>query len=174
MSAFFESLAKRLADTWRMPAERPAAGRRYRCQCGRPVFFRNSQCLGCQSPLGFVPERNTICALTEVPFDRQFVVANDESNPRKRFRRCANLNTPAACNWLVPVEDSFPLCPACRLNRTIPDLSVPENAILWGRIEVAKRRLVAQLLELGLPVRSRVDDDTAAGLMFDFLRATPG
>ena len=27
-----------------------------------------------------------------------------------------------ACNWLVPAEDSASFCPACALNRTIPDL----------------------------------------------------
>jgi hypothetical protein len=66
------------------------------------------------------------------------------------------------------------LCIACRLNRTIPDLSSPENGMLWGRLEAAKRRLVSSLLALQLPVDSRVDQDPQRGLAFDFLRSLPG
>ena len=33
------------------------AGRNYRCQCGQPVFFRNSKCLACGTPLGYDCER---------------------------------------------------------------------------------------------------------------------
>ena len=46
--------------------------------------------------------------------------------------------------------------------------------MLWSRIERAKRRLVSQLLALGLPVRSKVSEDPERGVMFDFLRAAPG
>jgi hypothetical protein len=101
----------------------------------------------------------------------------DSDAPPSVYLRCANLQTPAACNWLVPVSEGAPqaqLCQACRLNRTIPDLTDeahPDNAELWGKIELAKRRLVSALLVLGLPVASRVSEDTERGLMFDFLRS---
>src|SRR6478609_7745113 len=65
-------------------------------------------------------------------------------------------------------------CIACRLTRTIPDLGDPDNARYWAGIEAAKRRLVAQLITLGSPVRSRLVDDPEQGLMFDFLRSPPG
>jgi hypothetical protein len=65
-------------------------------------------------------------------------------------------------------------CLSCRLNRTIPDLSVPENGVLWGRIEAAKRRVVSLLVALGLPVASRVGEDPERGLAFDLLRAPAG
>lgn len=101
--------------------------------------------------------------------------------PALVYRRCINLHTPAACNWLVPASapagDAAPgslLCRACRLNRTIPDLNDPQhpdNGVLWGRIELAKRRLVSALLALGLPVASRITEDTERGMMFDFLRS---
>lgn len=66
------------------------------------------------------------------------------------------------------------MCRACRLNRTIPDLadaSQPDSAYLWGRVELAKRRLVSSLITLGLPVASRMSEDTMRGLVFDFLRS---
>lgn len=65
------------------------------------------------------------------------------------------------------------MCIACRLNRTIPDLSLSENGMLWGRLGAAKRRLVSALSALNLRVCSRVDQDTENGLAFDFLRSLP-
>ena len=65
------------------------------------------------------------------------------------------------------------LCRACRLNRTIPDLTDTDNKRWWRAIEIAKRRLVSQLLSLQLPVRSKVTEDAEHGLMFDFLRSPP-
>lgn len=38
-------------------------GRNYQCQCGQPVFFRNSQCLACHTPLGYVSERGRLIPL---------------------------------------------------------------------------------------------------------------
>ena len=40
------------------------------------------------------------------------------------YRRCSNLDTAAACNWLVAPDDAQagepPLCRCCRLTRTLP------------------------------------------------------
>jgi hypothetical protein len=47
----------------------------------------------------------------------------------------------------------------------------PDNGYLWGLIELAKRRLVSSLILLGLPVASRMSEDTERGMMFDFLRS---
>ena len=91
---------------------------------------------------------------------------------RRRHRRCANVDLPAQCNWLVPLDEGTPLCIACRLNRTIPDLGDADNRRYWHAIELAKRRLVAQLLALDLPVIPK-SVDPQQGLAFDFLRAGP-
>jgi len=90
------------------------------------------------------------------------------------YRSCANASSPAACNWLVPATADNPnqLCVSCRLNRTIPDLSIDKNRLNWHSIELAKRQLVSGLLCLGLPVKSRVCEDPQAGLAFDFLGDT--
>jgi len=74
---------------------------------------------------------------------------------------------------LVPAEHPSNLCVSCRLNRTIPNLSDPDNRRYWRAIENAKRRLVAQLLAVGLPVQSKVEEDPDRGVMFDFLRSPP-
>lgn len=172
------------------PAHLPRlAGRAYRCQCGCPVFFRNSTCLACGTPLGYEPAQARLLPLMSGEQPDTWVAWHDGSKADVDgegqgsdvspavYLRCANLQTPAACNWLVPLGEDTPqvlLCQACRLNRTIPDLNDeahPDNAELWGKIELAKRRLVSALLVLGLPVASRVSEDTERGLMFDFLRS---
>jgi hypothetical protein len=176
------------------------AGRAYSCQCGFPVFFRNSACLNCGTPLGYDPEQARLLPLMQGGEPDTWVVWQADGNgmdpsaqaggpvaepaentllptPARAFARCGNLLTPAACNWLVPVDESkagILLCRACRLNRIIPDLNDPahpDNGILWGRIELAKRRLVSALLAMGLPVASRITEDTERGMMFDFLRS---
>jgi hypothetical protein len=84
-------------------------------------------------------------------------------------RRCANFETASGCNWLVDAGDADPFCIACRLNRTIPNQDDEDNRRWWNLIENAKRRLVAQLVSLDLPVLSK-DADPERGLAFDFLR----
>ena len=141
--------------------------RSFRCQCGRPVFFSNSLCLACSTPLGYLPERAAVVPLTTGSAAGLWRVVDDE----REYKSCANLHTPAGCNWLVQADDPNVHCIACRLNRTIPDLADADNQRYWGAIEGAKRRLVSQLLALGLPVKSKVDEDPERGVMFDFLRA---
>jgi hypothetical protein len=87
------------------------------------------------------------------------------ASPEASYRRCENLTTPSGCNWLVSADEGKTLCKSCRLDRTIPDLSIPANAECYRRISIAKRRLVSLLLALDLPVE---------GLTFDFLRSPAG
>jgi hypothetical protein len=158
--------------------------RHYRCTCGNAVFMRNSACLNCHRQLGYEPERAQIVALHATERDDQWTIDSEggSSGTGKRYHRCANFDTAAACNWLRPVNLRLPegdngLCIACSLNRTIPDQSLPENQVLWQRIEVAKRRLVSQLLGLGLPVTTLALSpwqDAKAGMAFAFLRSMPG
>ena len=173
--------------------QRPLALKRYKCRCGQPIFFGNSRCLACGRELGFDPGTLTMLALepeqllghapdqvqrqTPEQVQRQTPDQVQRQAPAQaRWQRCANAAV-CGCNWLVPHDDGPEhegLCRACRLNHTIPDLRNAHHAQLWGRIEVAKRRLVSQLLALGLPVRSRVSEDTQRGVMFDFLERAPG
>ncbi len=171
----FETMSERLRAAWK-PHKQPTAPRAYRCQCGRPVFFRNSRCLACGTALGYEPELARVLPLQPGPREGEWQLHGADAQA-PRYRRCGNFDSPAGCNWLVPVDAQGQaplLCRGCRLNRTIPDLSVPENGVLWGRIEAAKRRLVSQLIALGLPVQSKVEEDPQHGLAFDFLRALPG
>ncbi|MDR6679810.1 zinc-binding metallopeptidase family protein [Pseudomonas oryzihabitans] len=143
-----------------LPVQRKVAN----CTCGQSIFFPNSECLACGNALGYAPDQGTPTALQ--PVDGGLWQLPETSS--SLYRRCANLDTPAACNWLVPADAGSEFCLACQLNNTIPDLSFEGNGERWRKLELAKRQLVAQLLGLGLQVIPQ-SVDAERGLAFDFL-----
>jgi hypothetical protein len=167
MDNLLESLGKRVKTEWKGRKALERLSRSYQCRCGSPVFFPNTQCLNCKSFLGFLPDTLSLVALDPGPEPGTVRVEGREP----LYKCCSNRDTPALCNWLIVASDSNPLCIACRLNRTIANLGDADNARYWAAIEAAKRRLVAQLLAIGLPVKSKVSEDPDHGLMFDFLRS---
>ena len=170
MPDVLDTLGKAIGTNWKR--QDPAAKRHSRtflCRCGNHVFFSNSLCLGCQAPLGYLPGEARLVPLDPGSQPGTWVV--EGAGPPQKY--CGNRDMPAHCNWLLAADDPNPLCIACRLNRTIPNLDDQDNARYWGLIEAAKRRLVSQLLVLGLPVKSKVNEDAQHGLMFDFLRSPP-
>ncbi|WP_437900426.1 zinc-binding metallopeptidase family protein [Sorangium sp. So ce124] len=173
MTNRFDSLIARLRSAWKR-TKQPTAPRAYRCQCERPVFFRNSECLACKTPLGYEPERAQVVPLKAGPTEGAWQIWHDTADPPRLYRRCGNFDLASGCNWLIPAGAEAPaLCAACRLNRTIPDLSVAEHQTQWRLLETAKRRLVSQLLALNLPVKSKIGEDPERGLCFDFLASPP-
>lgn len=171
-------------------ASTPTINRAYVCQCGRPVYLRNSQCLACGTALGYLVERLGVVPLAPGPQPDTWVVHGQAQGPA--WRRCANFDTASGCNWMVPLippaseegTASAPApaylpdlaqgyCLACSTTRTIPDLSIEGNESRWRKLERAKRRLLSQLLALGLPVHTRFTDPVH-GMSFDFLSAGPG
>ena len=133
----------------------------FECQnCGQLLYFENTRCERCGHVLGYLSDAAVLSALAEEDGARWRPLAA----PEQVYRFCANA-AHEACNWLVPA-DGF--CRACRLNRTIPDLGLPGNRLLWQRLEAAKHQLVYSLLRLDLPLVSKFEDP-GAGLAFDFL-----
>ena len=161
-------------------ARGPTTSRSYHCVCGALVFLRNTQCLNCDRALGYETERRTMVALEPAGIDDRWVVAGEAESGL--YARCANLETAAACNWLVPCgtreAQTWPanlragLCLSCTLTRTIPNLETPGNPELWRRLETSKRRLLSQLLALALPVETRLERPN--GIEFDFLEQVEG
>lgn len=169
MLNIFETITKRLVDAWKAQGAPEQKGS-FTCRCGRPVYFQNSLCLGCHAPLGYEPELQQVRAMEPGPEPETWKLDGLEAQS-PLWKRCENFDSPAGCNWLVSAEEEETLCRSCRLNQTIPSLDDPDNALWWRKIENAKRRLVAQLLSLGLPVVSKVSEDPERGVMFDFLRS---
>ena len=168
MYRFFEQLSSRIAAPFL--GDRSRNSKVWPCRCGQSLFFRNSQCLACLAALGYQPEQSRLSSLQ--PGEQPDTWVLDADPQAGLFRRCANLDTPAACNWLLPDNGRDTLCIACSLNRTIPDLSIPENPERWRKVETAKRRLVAQLITFGLPVIPKTVDENT-GLAFDFIGVDP-
>jgi hypothetical protein len=143
----------------------------FECQnCGQLIYFENTQCERCGLALGFLPGTAVMTAL-EPDGDGTYTPLADR---QRKVSHCSNYQH-GACNWLVDSGSagSEALCQACKLNRTIPDITKPENLRHWQRIEIAKRRLVYSLMRLGLPVESRAEA-AETGLAFDFLAPEPG
>ena len=134
----------------------------FECQnCGQPLYFENTKCESCGARLGYLPREQTVTALRPAGDEWQALARRNV-----RYRFCQNA-VHEACNWLIPADEPDQFCIACRHNRTIPDLSQPENLRRWRLIEAAKHRLFYTLLKLRLPLDAKNKD--ANPLTFDFL-----
>jgi hypothetical protein len=102
--------------------------------CGGLVFFENSVCLNCLTPLGFDSQRLELVAL--------------EGDLAAELFECANKRL-AGCNWMTSRPGD--LCRSCRLTRTRPDEADAAGLAAFATAEGAKRRVIAQLLDLELP-----------------------
>jgi hypothetical protein len=118
-------------------------------KCRRLVTFESERCLNCGAALAFDPDRREICALERGGY------------------RCANAPL-AACNWLARAPGT--LCAACDLTRTRPADDDRDAMAALPAVEAAKRRLLFELAELGLPISSW--RERANGLAFDFLSSS--
>ena len=135
-------------------------------RCANLLYFENSRCTSCGSGLGFAPDVMDLLAIEPNDDGTWAAVARGDL-----YRLCGNYQNQGACNWLIPSPDAHTFCVACRLNRTIPDLSILKNNDLWRRLEKEKRRLVYSVLRLELPCEPRNEDQY--GLAFDFLADQP-
>ena len=131
-------------------------------KCGQHLAFENSLCLSCGSPLGYSFEKATL------------VIADGGTADALEYRRCANFVI-AQCNWLIEAGSSTgqadELCVSCRLTRSRPNDADIAGMAAFAVAENAKRRLVAELMELKLPIVGRAQDPQF-GLAFDLLSST--
>jgi hypothetical protein len=130
--------------------------------CGQLLFFDNSGCLACGSVLGFDPAATRLRALT---VDGDLLRPADGAPDA--FRHCGN-RLAARCNWLIPVDDPSTLCSSCRLTTVRPNDGEADAMAAFADAESAKRRLIYQLGDLGLPI-SGLDTDPVSGVSFEFL-----
>ncbi|GAB7070615.1 putative zinc-binding metallopeptidase [Mycobacterium hodleri] len=130
--------------------------------CGQHLAFENSVCLSCRSRLGF--------SLDDMAF---LVIASGEDSEHggavdaSEYRLCANLHA-AECNWLVKVAPVPQLCTSCALTRMRPNDADTTAMAAFAVAEMAKRRLIVELVDLKLPIVGR-DVDPDYGLAFDLL-----
>jgi len=118
--------------------------------CERLVTFESSECLNCSSQLGYDPTSGTMRAL--------------QANGSAHAHRCANAQL-AACNWLV--GEAGELCSSCALTRTRPNDADGDGLGGFAEAEAAKRRLLFELADLGLPIVG--SEQQPGGLAFELL-----
>jgi len=87
-----------------------------------------------------------------------------------RWVRCANWSW--QCNWLVSEDDESGRCFACRLIRRRPESDDTIALEKLAETGIDLRRLLVQLLDLGLPVVPYYERD--GGLAFDLLSSRSG
>lgn len=131
-------------------------------KCGQHLAFENSMCLSCRSPLGFSLDDMALLVIAsgEEAAQPGFVDADT-------YELCANLHL-AECNWLVEKAPVRRLCASCVLTRTRPNDADVKALAAFAGAERAKRRLIAELHEMKLPIIGR-DEDPDFGLAFDLL-----
>lgn len=111
--------------------------RRLQCRCGQAVFFDNHTCGHCGRALAFDPG---------------LLAMRSEEQPGDGLAFCSNRDSASRCNWLA--RDDGAACLSCSTSEIIPALSKPENLGRWRKLEQAKRRLLYDLLQLGLSINA--------------------
>ena len=134
--------------------------------CDHLVFFENTQCVACGNTLAFLPDEMDMVSL-EADGDVLRPPASDRA-----YRLCQNYSDHAVCNWAIPADSEHALCESCRLTTVIPDLTQSGTMEAWRRLEMAKRRVIYTLKNLGLPTKPRAGPGDA-GLEFHFLADDP-
>jgi hypothetical protein len=136
----------------------------FRCGvCGHLVFFDNSVCLRCGAGLAYDPEGHRLLTVRDDDDDGLRAVDGGLGT----FRRCDNLHL-ARCNWVVAADDPYGLCVSCRLTSVRPADDDAAALEAYADAESAKRRLLHQLIGIGLPVVDR-HQDPERGLTFEML-----
>jgi hypothetical protein len=130
--------------------------------CGQHLAFENSVCLSCGSAVGFSLQDMAFLVITPAG-----EAGHGGAVPARHYQLCANLHL-AKCNWLVEVHPVRQLCASCALTRTRPTDADEAGLTSFAEAEAAKRRLIAELCELQLPIVDR-HRDPGYGLAFDLL-----
>jgi hypothetical protein len=128
--------------------------------CNSFAFIDQLECSNCGTEIGY---RYT--TLSYLPVSPEGTVSDGET-----WRTCSN--RPWGCNWLVADSEESGRCFSCRLSRRLPDRT---DTIAWEKLNdtgVAKRRLLVQLMQLGLPITPYFERE--GGLGFDLLSSFSG
>jgi hypothetical protein len=151
----------------------------FSCQkCQQIVFFESVACTRCGHTLAYLPDRQVVGAIEVQDPAAPITLATHWKTLAKSpgadwYRLCRNSSEHGVCNWAFPADEDGEYCFACRLTRTIPNLTVAGAKEAWHRLEIAKRRLLYTLLALELPVEIKTDE-RPEGMEFDFLQDTDG
>jgi len=135
-----------------------------RCpQCGFIALLDTQECSRCSTAVGFHWPSLSLVVLDAGSTAASAAVEVDGH----RWERCANSGW--GCNWLVGDHEHGARCFSCRLTRRAPDADDTVALEMVAQASVAKRRLLVQLFELGLPITPYYERE--GGLAFDLLKS---
>lgn len=133
--------------------------KRFFCDCSAEIFFNNLNCNSCSKAIAFNPK--TITLITGQTKEGWFFHSNHA------YKVCEHRYHYVGCNWLVEDENiGNNQCMSCRLTEQIPDQSLMYNQNHWESLELSKRRLIYNLIQLNLKV---LPTQTKQKLRFHFL-----
>ncbi len=112
------------------------------CRCGNRIFFSNQTCLGCRAVLGRCNECKSLTSFSTQDGTTTCDACHAE------VHACVNQQHDV-CNVFNAESDA--LCRWCQFTTVTPNLRNAENRLRWSRLEAAKRRLLMELDNLGLP-----------------------
>jgi hypothetical protein len=131
--------------------------------CGAALFFENSVCTSCSTPVRY---HRPTARLVPVP------AATYVDDQGLVWASCSNLGV-VGCTWLAPVWNWGPpaLCFSCALTRTRPADADAAGMAAFRVAEFAKRRVIYTLDRLRLPITPRGSGpgQSTTGLAFDLL-----
>ncbi|MGA1836773.1 putative zinc-binding metallopeptidase [Herbiconiux sp. 11R-BC] len=132
-----------------------------RCpRCSSAVFFESLDCPHCGAAIAYhVPTGSFVLA------PENGILIDGE-----RWWRCSNRGW--QCNWLAADGQPSGQCLSCRLTRRRPESTDTVALEKLADAAVDKRRLLVQLLDLGLPITPYYEQE--GGLAFDLISSRSG
>ena len=128
--------------------------------CGSAVFFETLRCPSCATEVGFHPPSGRFLPALPEGVDIEGVL----------WRPCSNRAW--KCTWLAPENEPSARCLSCRLTRRRPPNDDTVSLEKLARVAVDKRRLLMQLIDLGLPITPYYERE--GGLAFDLVSSLAG
>lgn len=129
------------------------------CRCKRRIYFANHLCLQCGAELGLCEHCG---ALTSFQTGEGETTCDHCEQP---VYACVNQQYQVCRTFTMAAES---LCCWCEFTEAIPSTENPKHMARWARLELAKRQLLIQLEQLGLPpFRANLQQDYP--LRFAFL-----
>lgn len=139
--------------------------RTFECTCGNQLFFGSTVCVKCSAKTGICPQCRRVVPLVPNTSD---TARCGHADCGAWLRDCAN-STQNGCNHCVLADSANTptTCEYCSLTTVIPNLEEEDNREDWRRLELAKRRVLYSLDQLGLQFR-QTDPGSGPPLTFQF------
>ncbi|ANF81790.1 hypothetical protein A3K93_06035 [Acinetobacter sp. NCu2D-2] len=140
--------------------------------CQQQIFFSDTICIHCQSPIGFVASERDMGTFKKC--DENSWQAQNSHYKTQLFKPCYNYQNYQVCNWMIPAHAEDEYCESCQLTTVIPNLDNDEVFTYWRRLEDAKRRFLYLAQRMFMLPRPKRTIDDPYGLSFEFLMPIDG